>query len=72
MVRLYGLGAERLTLHSNCAVLTVTDKTFKEIVLENPLPVIVDFWAPWYVSCCVSRISMLLDLLFIQNEIFGP
>jgi thioredoxin 1 len=32
-------------------MLELTDRNFDENVLSNPLPVVVDFWAPWCVPC---------------------
>ena len=47
--------------------INVTDADFQELVLENTLPVVVDFWAPWCGPC--KMVGPILDKL--ADELAG-
>ncbi len=44
----------------------VTEDTFQSTVLENPLPVIVDFWAVWCPPC--KMIAPFLEEIAEEND----
>jgi thioredoxin 1 len=43
----------------------VTDAAFQKVVLENRLPVIVDFWAPWCGPC--KMVAPMLEKIADEN-----
>jgi thioredoxin 2 len=44
-------GRCRTRLPVSAAPIEVTDKTFDEEVLDSPVPVLLDVWAPWCLPC---------------------
>lgn len=48
------------------ADVTFTDQNFQKEVLENSMPVVVDFWAPWCQPC--KMVSPTIDELAKEYE----
>lgn len=47
-------------------VVTITDKTFRQEVLESKIPILVDFWASWCPPC--KSVEPILSELVAERD----
>jgi thioredoxin 1 len=46
--------------------LTITNQNFKKEVLESPIPVLIDFWAPWCRPCVM--LGPIIEQISVEQE----